>query len=421
MTTSPDVLVVGCGALGLSVAHNLARMGARVVALDREEPGSQTSARAAGQSVIAQTEPAVGALMHRSIAMIVNFADENGVPFPFNQVGSIKYACSDWAADQLEREVVRATALGARVRMVSLTDAAELAPHTDPTSAVAAWHAPDDVYFRPQDMLAAFRAAAANAGVEFRIGADVQAITGDGRGVAGVKTRDEHIAAGSMVLAAGAWSGSLLERIGVGSLPLVYVRHQYSIRSGITGIHAGLPSVRVVDHAVYARPEGENLMFGTYEPHPQVVEADAIPARTAELALDVGPIDAALHQVASIFPGISEAAVVEMRGGVVSMTPDGLYLVDEAPEMPGLFFLTGCNVRGLSVSPAMGEDVARWVTSGNCPASLAPFGLARFQGVDTTSAEVRRRGLALYESIYRDQESAHEVRQYGNSHPAFGA
>jgi len=413
MSAAPEVVVIGCGAQGLCTALQLARLGVRVLAVDRAAPGSQTSARAAGQSVLAQTEPACGELMRRTVDKVLRFEEENGVPLVVHQVGSVKLALSDWAAAQLEREVERATAIGARMQMVDIAEAASLAPHIDASGAVAAWHSPDDCYWQPPEMLAALHAAAKRAGVDFRSGIDVHAITVAGGRATGAETSAGPLRAGSVVVTAGAWAKPLLERAGVGPLPIAFVRHQYSIRAGVPGIHEALPSVRIVDHAVYARPVGANLMFGTYEPQPLEFVPDAVPARAEDVPLDRAANDEALRQVASVFHTVDDAAVIELRGGVVSMTPDRGYLIDQAPDAEGLYFSTGCNVMGLSIAPAFGEDMATWITTGERPATFAPFGLDRFAGLGLTPDETRRRSLARYESIYRDDESAGHVRHDG--------
>lgn len=413
-TGGADAIVIGCGALGLSTALHLADRGATVVAVDRGGPGEQTSARAAGQSVIAQTDLAMGSLMHRSIDHITGFADRTGIPLPYRQVGSVKYACSEWAARQLEREVRRAGALGAQVSLIGLDTAGELAPHTNPRAAVAAWHAPDDIYFDPVDLARAMHRAALAAGVMFRFGVEVTGLATRGGRVTGVRTTDGELTAATVVAASGSWTPPLLATAGVGPLPLVFVRHQYSIRTGVPGIRPRLPSVRVVDHAVYARPVGRDLMFGTYEPDPLVYDAGP-PARALDVRLDPAAVNDALTRVGALFPSAVGSTVRQMRGGVVSMTPDGRYLIDEAPGVTGLYLVTGCNVMGLSASPAIGEDLAEWITSSRRPDSLAPFALARFDGTDLSPGAVRRQGLARYEAVYRDEDSARRVRP-----PLFG-
>jgi glycine/D-amino acid oxidase-like deaminating enzyme len=403
-----DVVIVGCGALGLSTAERLARRGLSVVAVDRVGPGMQTSARAAGQSVIAQTDPGMGALMHRSIGQIAGFAARTGIPLPYHQVGSVKYARSEWAARQLTREVARARAVGATIDMVSLAEAGRLAPHTDPRAAVAAWHAPYDLYFSPVDLAAAVHRAAGDAGVTFRFGVSVRELAHSRGRVTGVRTGDGDIAAGAVIVAAGSWTEALLRTAGLGPLPLVYLRHQYSIREGLS-VHPGLPSVRVVDHAIYARPEGTRLMFGTYEPSPLLMGRESLPDRTEDVPLEAAPIERAVGHVSDLFLGLAGSRAVELRGGVVSMTPDGSYLIDQPAAISGLYYLTGCNVMGLSVSPAIGADMAEWVVTGRRPASLERFQAGRFADLEPTSAAVRAAGLARYESIYRDDESPEHV------------
>lgn len=409
------VVVVGCGAVGLSIAHQLALRGARVVAVDRAQPGSQTSSRAAGQSVLVQTERTVGSLMHRSARRLRTFTAETGVPLELHRVGSVKLALSDWAAGQLEREVVRARSLGVSVELIEVSELERLAPHLNLRGVVAAWHCPDDLYFEPPAMLAAFHRAAQAAGVRFEIGAEVRSIDHDGDRVTGVHTSAGTFTADAVVVAAGSWTTGLLERHGVGPVPLCHVRHQYAIHGPVEGIHPGLPSTRIVDHAVYARPSGMNLMFGTYEPLPQVIAPDAIPERVEDVRLDPEPLAEALRRVAAIFPGVPEAPLAGLRGGVVSMTPDRLYVIDQAPDTGGLFYLAGCNVLGLSVSPAVGEDVADWVVSGRRPESLAAFGLGRFGPI--APEDVRRSSLEQYERIYRDDEAAGHIRDYARSQP----
>jgi 4-methylaminobutanoate oxidase (formaldehyde-forming) len=262
------------------------------------------------------------------------------------------------------------------------------------------------MYFSPPEMVAALRAAAERAGVRFALGKEARAIAG--RKVE--TTGGERLAAGAVVVVAGAWTAGLLERSGVAPLPVTFVRHQTTLRTGIPGIHPGLPSVRVIDEAVYARPEGDRLMFGTYEPHPLEFTPEALPATSAEVPLDPGAIEDARRRVEALFPGLAGSAVAEMRGAVVSMTPDRGYLIDEVPGHPGAWFSTGCNVLGLSVAPAVGEDLAQWVRTGRRPDTLEHFRLDR---LSLAPDEVRRRGLAQYERTYRDDETVERVRAHG--------
>jgi glycine/D-amino acid oxidase-like deaminating enzyme len=114
--------------------------------------------------------------------------------------------------------------------------------------------------------------------------------------------------------------------------------------------------------------------------------------------------------VADVFPSARSSEVREMRGGVVTMTPDGSYLIDQVKGLDGLYFLAGCNVMGLSVAPALGQDFADWIVRERRPASLRGFEASRFSALTLGDTEVRRRGIGEYEGIYRDRESRSFVR-----------
>jgi len=231
--------------------------------------------------------------------------------------------------------------------------------------------------------------------------------------VRGVNTTAGPLDADVVVLAAGSWTGPFLDdAIGV-KLPVAYVRHQYSIHAGVPKIRPQLPSVRVVDHAVYARPVGTDLMVGTYEPHPLTFDQDDLPPRTDAVPLDPAPINEALFRVAALFPTVTHSAIKETRGGVVTMTPDGSYIIDQTATVAGLYFLGGCNVMGLSVAPALGEDVAEWIATGHKPSSLEAFALSRFGSEPWADEDLKRRGLTEYEGIYRDAVSQPHIRRYG--------
>jgi glycine/D-amino acid oxidase-like deaminating enzyme len=221
------------------------------------------------------------------------------------------------------------------------------------------------------------------------------------------------MSADAVVLATGNWTGPLLWKTVGLRLPLAYVRHQYSIRRDVPNIHPDLPSVRVVDYAVYARPVGTDLMFGTYEPHPLTVDPMALPARTEHVPLDDSATNEALDHAGRLFPGVVDSVVDEMRGGVVTMTPDGSYVIDQCEDATGLYFLSGCNVMGLSAAPALGEDVAGWIADGSRPESLTGFALSRFSVDGLGEDEHCRRALREYEAIYRDALSRERVRIYG--------
>jgi len=120
---SADVVVVGSGAFGASVAYHLARRGARVAVLERSGLASQTSPRAAGLSSQVRATPALTRLAQRAVVKLAAFTDETGQPLRFTQSGALKIARTERDAEQLSREVARGDAAGVEIDFVSVAEA----------------------------------------------------------------------------------------------------------------------------------------------------------------------------------------------------------------------------------------------------------------------------------------------------------
>src|SRR5688572_14752631 len=128
MIASADVVVVGSGAFGASVAYHLAKRGLRVAVLERAALASQTSPRAAGLTSQVRATPALTKLAQRAVTKLAAFSDETGEPLRFTQSGALKIARNDRDAEQLAREVRRAAAVGVPVDFITVADARRRLP-----------------------------------------------------------------------------------------------------------------------------------------------------------------------------------------------------------------------------------------------------------------------------------------------------
>jgi glycine/D-amino acid oxidase-like deaminating enzyme len=98
-------------------------------------------------------------------------------------------------------------------------------------------------------------------------------------------------------------------------------------------------------------------------------------------------------------PALRDAAVREHRGGLPTMTADAQHIIGPAPGAEGFFIAGGCNVAGLSISPAVGEALATWILQGKPPLDLTPLSIERFR--DATSEErLRREAAWQYHHFY---------------------
>lgn len=398
MTQEFDVAVVGGGSYGTSTAYHLAARGRSVALIDRYLPATQTSPRAAGLAVQIYANDHLSRISIRSIRKLRRFAEETGEPLDVHVTGSIKVARSETDARQVERELTRGRRLGIDVSPLERWEAARLVPWVDPSEAVAMWYAPDDLYLEPGSLPRAYAAAAERTGVKIMTGVDVRAMEAVDGGDTELTTSAGSVRAAAVVLAAGAWVPGLTRAADV-QLPVVPIRHMLLVTEPLPSVRPEHPCVRIIDTHSYLRPEGNGLLFGAYEPDP-LVWNDEPPADVADVPLDESPLRAVAARMARIVPGLADAPARLIRGGLPMMTPDGGWIIDRLPVMGSVWILTGDNVAGLGPSPALGEDLATWIATGERPAPLAPFALDRFDELD--NPQLQSACCHAYEERYRD-------------------
>lgn len=395
-----DVVVIGAGALGLSTALHCALAGRSVIVLDRHQAGSQASGRAAGLFKSVQADELRTRLARRSIELAAGFAGWAGEPLGVETPGSFLLARTPAHADYLRRERAQSSGWGVDVREVSPAQLGEQVSYCAPAGGGYALWCPEDIYVEePISLILAYAAACRRHGAEVAEDEPVTGIEVSGGAVRAVETGRRRITAGAVVDAAGAWVAQVASLAG-GEVPVAPVRHQLLITEPDSGIVAGDPIVRVVDAAVYLRPARGGLMAGGFETGALPVDPRQQPASfsTDDMPLDAGVLRHLTGLVADEVPLASAGPVAEHRGGMFTMSPDGRFVLGPVPGVSGLWVNSGCNGSGFSSSPALGEALAAWITSGEAPPGVAELAPSRF---GTVSAETLvERGLWQYAHYY---------------------
>ena len=399
-----DAVVVGAGALGTAAAFHLVQQGMRTVLIDRSEPVGETSARAAGLAMQIQPSDELMAINRHAIGILTRFEELTGQPLRVHRSGSLKLARTETEEVQLRDELVRARRAGVAVDLVTAREARSFAPWLEPDRARAIWFAPDDVYFEPSDLPLAYVDALRAHGGDVRSHTRVERLERVDGGTR-VITDSGAIDAAAVVVATGAWLSQL-----VGSVPLWPVRHQLCITAPHPSVDNDQPAVRIMDAKTYTRPCQGGLMFGAYEPDPVPVDprVEDREFRISDLQLDDAPLRRKIAEVARELPLVARLPWAVHRGGLPTMTPDGAFICDQVDELDGVWVLAGCNVSGLSTSPALGELLASWIATGTRPDPLAPLGLDRFGDCYRDTARLRRACVATYADRYSyDEVRAH--------------
>jgi 4-methylaminobutanoate oxidase (formaldehyde-forming) len=210
-----------------------------------------------------------------------------------------------------------------------------------------------------------------------------------------------RIACEKLVLCAGQWSRDLGRMAGV-NIPLVPVQHQYLITDRIDGVTPGLPTLRDPDRLTYWKEEVGGLVMGGYEPDPKPWALEGLPENFEFQLLesDLTHFEPLLELAAGRVPAMETAGIKEFINGPESFTPDGNFILGEAPGMKGIFVGAGFNAFGIAAGGGAGMALAEWVAKGEPPYDLWPVDIRRFGQNHLDTGWVRTRTLEAYAKHY---------------------
>lgn len=362
---SPDVAIVGGGIIGLALARDLARAGARVSVLERGELGREASAAAAGmlgpqaESDGASAAVTLGVASRRlHVAVAAALREETGLDVEHQDDGIVYVARSVEDDEILARRRAWQVAAGLRAEALDADDVRRVLP-----GIAADIHGgvlfPDDHRVDNVRLTTAYALACARLGVELRAGTPVTALRRAGDAAVGVDTAGAHVPAGVVVNAAGAWAGWLAP-----GLPVRPVRGQMVL----LGAPAALAPCAVYSRAIYLVPrrDGRLLAGSTYE------EAGFDARVTA------GAVAEIVARALALVPALATASFRGAWAGLRPGTPDNLPILGADPEVRGLVHATGHYRSGILLAPITARCLTALILEGRAPEDLTPFAPGRF-------------------------------------------
>jgi glycine oxidase len=369
-----DVLVIGGGVIGLSVARALAlkRVG-RVAIVERGQLGGEASYAAAGmlapQAEANQVDEFFN-LCCRSRDLYPNFAaallDETGIDVELNHTGTLYCAFTPHDQQEIERRYEWQRRAGLPVEQLTSREAQDLEPQIA-NSVSGALRFPLDIQVENRQLLRALIAANESLGVNLSTGTTVESLRIVRDRVIGVTTSKGFMAARNVVVASGAWTSLIKTENEASQIRIEPVRGQ------MLGYEVSPPLTR---HVIYSprgylvpRRNGRLLAGSTTEEvgfAKEVTEAgfESIRAHACEIA-----------------PAISSLAVVESWAGLRPRAADELPIMGKTTETEGLFFATGHYRNGILLAPITGELIAGLIADNVVSAELHAFAPDRFANV----------------------------------------
>jgi 4-methylaminobutanoate oxidase (formaldehyde-forming) len=398
-----DVVVIGSGGFGAATAYELAKRGLRVALVDRFGIASQTSPRAAGLASTIRATDVMTRLASRAADLLDGFEAETGRSIGAVRAGSVKIAREPDDLPVLERDLATSELYGMGARPIAPADVPDLNPQLRSDGILGALHVPTDVYFEPQQVAIGYAAEAAKLGAALIPQTPVTGVRRDASGrVLGVDTIAGPIDAAHVVDAAGAWAKGVARLAGF-EMPLVPMRHQLFITAPLDGVEPRHAMFRFIDSAVYGRPCWGGLLVGGYEPDPVTIDMDAAAPtfESGDVQLDWSVLQGLADRVTQQLPALKGMQVRQYRGGVPTLTVDGHHIVGPVPGADGMFVAAGCNVSGLSMSPAIGEQIAAWIADGKPSEDLSLMAPDRFGPEWRDEAKAREAAREHYTTFYR--------------------
>jgi len=380
MKRSADVVIVGGGCMGASVAYHLARRGVTdVVLVEREQMlGTGSTGRNAGGERHQFSNEANIRLSLESIALLERFADEVGQPIDFHQDGYLFLLASDSSVDTFRRNVALQRSLGVEVQWLDAGEAERLAPGLDASGVAGATFCARDGIADPNGVTMGFVKAAQTAGVEVARDTEVTGVRVERGRIAGVETTRGTIETRKVVNAAGPHARQIGRMAGV-DVPVEPYRRHIFIAAAPGEAAWRVPASRIMvidfDTTFYFHREGAGLLFGMGDP-------DETPTFDTTVQWDFLPqvIDVAVQRL----PALADASISHAWAGLYEVTPDANPIIGPAPGVEGLFLINGFSGHGFQHSPAAGRILADVIAERDPRFDLAPFDLRRFATSDVT-------------------------------------
>ena len=378
MTLTAEVVIIGGGVMGCSIAYNLAARGMTdVLLLERDVLGSGSTGRSTASVHTHYSTEVLARMAYRSLQVFRNFDDVVGGECGFTETGHLVFAgrndCARVGASvALQREI------GIETSIINRQDAAELFPgfHLDDCAAIAyerlSGHAD------ASGTALAYASRARQLGVRTALRSPATGLEISGGKVAAAITARGRISTGRVIVAAGAWSRNLLAPYGV-SLPLEITRHEVAaFRRPSAGL-SNLPGASDIANQIYFRPEGSDLLLVGGGGPGETVEDPAVYGRRPTQ----GFIESVWTRLAKRIPVMEQAEYTTGFAGLYTSTPDRHPMIGQVDVIQGLYLCTGFSGHGFKLAPAAGAAMAESVLDGRASSlassiDISPLRLSRF-------------------------------------------
>ncbi|HCX34325.1 MAG TPA: FAD-dependent oxidoreductase [Rhodocyclaceae bacterium] len=384
LPTHARVVIVGGGIAGCSAAYHLTKLGiADVLLLEQGRLTCGTTWHAAG--LVGQMRPnrSMTRMSKYGIELYATLEAETGLATGWKACGSVNVARTPERMQVLRRQVALARSFDVEVQLITPREAGDLYPLMRTDDLQGAIWIPGDGKANPADLCMSLAKGARQRGATLVEGVEVTGVIVEddpgGMRVVGLRTTQGDVRCETLLNCAGQWARQFGRLAGV-NVPLYPAEHFYIVTGCIEGVHPMLPVMRDPDGFIYYKEEVGGLLMGGFEPVAKPWRIDPIP-NTFQFELldeDWEQFEPLMKNAIHRTPCLETAPVKMLLNGPESFTPDGNFILGEAPELRGYFICAGFNSAGIANSGGAGRLIAEWIVDGHAPGDLWEVDIRRF-------------------------------------------
>ncbi len=413
-----QVVIIGGGIVGCSLAYHLTKLGMTdVLLLERKTMTSGTTWHAAGLVGQLRATQNMTKLAQYTSNLMAGLAEETGQETGFIQNGSLSVANNQERFEELKRGASMAKVFGLEVDVITPQECADIWPLMNAKDLVGGVWLPGDGRTNPSDTTMAFAKGARMYGATIIEDIKVTGVTQKDGKVTGVDTDQGHVSCEYAVNCAGMWGREVGKMAGV-NVPLHAAEHFYIITERIEGLQKDIPTLRDPGGYTYYREEMGAILAGFFEPNAKPWGMDGIPDKSfIRLPEDWDHLDPAFEKMIHRMPVTETAGIHTFFNGPEAFTPDDRYHLGEAPELKNFFVAAGFNSIGIQSSGGAGKVLAEWIVNGHPPMDLWDVDIRR-NAPHTNNynflRERTREGLGLLYAMhwpYYQFETSRDVRK----------
>ena len=402
LPSQAEVVIIGGGIMGCSLAYHLTKLGVTdVVLLEQFELTAGTTWHAAGLVGQLRASQSLTRLARYSLDLYARLEAETGQATGFKQNGALTVARTAERLTELKRNASMARRFDVDCQVIGPAEVKALYPLAEVGDLEGAIWLPKDGQTNPIDVTQALGKGARQGGAKIVQRTRALEIETRNGAVTGVVTDRGRIACEKLALCGGLWSRDLARPAGV-NIPLHACEHMYIITDPIEGLSANTPVLRDYDAYIYVKEDAGKLCIGGFEPEAKPWATEGVPEghEYGVFPEDWEHFEVFLEGALERLPVLETTGIRQFFNGAESFTPDTAYYLGETAEIRNFFVGTGFNSIGIASSGGAGMALAEWMVEGAMPMDLWEVDVRRVQPYQADLGYLRERASEMVGLLY---------------------